>query len=69
MSSKGVGPASTSYDVAAVALERGGDWNATRYGITYLRIARLVGAGAIQVGTGGGPAGIPYNEGVFWELF
>jgi hypothetical protein len=32
VASKGVGPVSMSCDLAAVALGRGGDWNATHYG-------------------------------------
>jgi hypothetical protein len=49
LSSKGVGDVSGSYDVAAVTLADAGFWNQTNYGIRYLSLARLMGAGGLQI--------------------
>lgn len=37
-------------DVSSVAEAGGGHWNMTTYGLQYLRLARMVGAGPVQVG-------------------
>lgn len=48
-SSKAVDKVSVSYDTAAVSLVDGGYWNATAYGIQFLQLARMIGAGGIQL--------------------
>jgi hypothetical protein len=63
VSSKAVGQVSLSYDVAVATLEDGGTYNLTTYGIQWLQMARLLGAGPTQVG----PTGcIPPNSGPAW---
>lgn len=47
--SKSVGPASVSYDTSAGAEVDGGMWNLTVYGRRFLRMARMVGAGPVQI--------------------
>ncbi|WP_287497795.1 DUF4054 domain-containing protein [Pandoraea sp. CB10b_02] len=48
-SSKAVDKVSASYDTAAVAIKDGGFWNATMYGVRYLSLAMMMGAGGIQL--------------------
>lgn len=48
-SSKGVDKVSVSYDTGAVAMNDGGFWNATMYGIRYLNLVRIMGAGGVQL--------------------
>lgn len=47
--SKSVDKVSASYDTAAVALKDGDFWNSTMYGIRYLSLARMMGAGGMQI--------------------
>lgn len=47
---KSVDKVSVSTDASAVALEDGGFWNMTRYGIQLLQFARMCGSGGIQFG-------------------
>jgi hypothetical protein len=49
VSSKAVDKVSVSYDTGAVAMEKAGDWALSTYGIRYLRMARLMGAGGLQL--------------------
>lgn len=49
LTSKAVDKVSASYDVNSVAEENAGFWNQTRYGQQYFRLARLFGAGGIQL--------------------
>ncbi len=49
LSSKAAGPVSGSYDTASVAFEGGGDFNQTGYGLKFLKLARMFGAGGLQV--------------------
>lgn len=49
VSSKSVGPASVSYDTTSGGEADGGAWNLTVYGRRFLRLARMVGAGPVQV--------------------
>lgn len=49
VSSKSVGSVSVSYDSQAIAEANAGEWNATSYGRQLIRLARMVGAGALQV--------------------
>lgn len=48
-SAKAVDKVSTSYDTGAAALDGGGFWNLTSYGARYLSMARMMGAGGLQV--------------------
>ncbi|KWN75796.1 DUF4054 domain-containing protein [Burkholderia ubonensis] len=48
-SAKSVDKVSASYDTAAVAIKDGGFWNATMYGIRYLSLAQMMGAGGMQL--------------------
>jgi hypothetical protein len=47
--SKSVDKVSVSYDTAAVSLVDGGYWNATPYGVQFLQLSRMIGAGGIQL--------------------
>jgi hypothetical protein len=47
--SKTVGSVSVGYDITSISEENGGYWNLTNYGRQLLRLARLFGAGAIQL--------------------
>ncbi len=49
LAAKAVDKVSAAYDVGAVALDGGGEWNATSYGRRYLGLARLIGAGGVQL--------------------
>lgn len=49
VSSKSVDKVSVSYDTGAGTLEGGDFWNRTTYGIEFLRYARMMGAGGIQL--------------------
>lgn len=57
LASKSVGDVSASYDINSVSLDNQGFWGTTSYGQRFLQIARLLGAGGIQLGT---PFGPPY---------
>ncbi|WP_175786534.1 DUF4054 domain-containing protein [Burkholderia anthina] len=48
-SAKSVDKVSASYDTAAVAIKDGGFWNSTMYGIRYLSLAMMMGAGGMQL--------------------
>ncbi|PRD90435.1 DUF4054 domain-containing protein [Burkholderia multivorans] len=48
-SSKAVDKVSASYDTSAVAIKDGGFWNATMYGVRYLSLAMMMGAGGMQL--------------------
>lgn len=53
--SKSVDKVSISYDAGAVSLDGAGAWNMTSYGIRFLGLARMIGAGGYQtVGNGTG---------------
>lgn len=66
-----VGQVSISYDSIPAVEQNGSYWNLTVYGIRFLHIARMMGAGGIQVGPGGSaPGTVPglYNgPGVAWS--
>ena len=46
---KTVDKVSVSYDVSQIALDQGGHWNTTSYGIRFLQLARMAGAGGVQL--------------------
>ncbi len=62
VSSKSVDKVSVGYDTGAAAEEKGGHWNLTVYGIRFLRLAKIFGAGPLQVGIGM----VPYGSGAAW---
>jgi hypothetical protein len=47
--SKSVDKVSVSYDTTAVTLTDAGFWNSTSYGTRYLGLARMFGAGGLQI--------------------
>jgi hypothetical protein len=47
--SKTVGSASASYDQNVTSEKDAGWWNLTRYGQQYIRLARMFGAGCVQL--------------------
>lgn len=47
--SKSVDGVSKSMDVSSISLEDGGHWNQTTFGIQFLQLARMVGAGGVQL--------------------
>lgn len=49
VNSKTVGNASISYDTQQAAEKDAGWWNLTSYGKQFIRLARIFGAGAIQL--------------------
>ena len=49
--SQSVSDVSASYDVSALVGEGDGFWNATSYGLRYRRLARVFGAGGVQLGS------------------
>lgn len=49
LTSKSVGGVSASYDIQSLQEVGAGMWNATSYGIQYRTLARLFGAGGIQL--------------------
>ncbi|GAA7770968.1 hypothetical protein RN01_29820 [Cupriavidus sp. SHE] len=48
-SSKAVDKVSASYDTGAATIDDAGMWNLTTYGVRYLTLARLMGAGGMQL--------------------
>lgn len=68
LNSKSVGGVSAGYDVQAVMELDAGFWNMTIYGTRFIRLARQVGAGPIQIGVGSPP--VPFllfsPDGVPW---
>jgi hypothetical protein len=49
ISGKSVGPVSVSYDASAGLEPEASHWNLTVYGTRFLNLARMVGAGGLQV--------------------
>lgn len=52
LSSKSVDKVSASYDTGSAAEENAGHWNLTLYGQRFIRLARMFGAGPVQIGAG-----------------
>jgi hypothetical protein len=46
---KSVDKVSVSYDTGAVRLENAGHWAGTSYGMQFLQLARMIGAGGMQL--------------------
>lgn len=57
INSEAAGQVTVSYDTAVTLDETGGHWNLTVYGSRFLRMAKMFGAGPIQVGPCGGSPG------------
>lgn len=49
VSQKALGQASISYDTTSAIEVNAGHWNLTTYGRQYIRLARMFGAGAVQL--------------------
>ncbi|MCX5495375.1 DUF4054 domain-containing protein [Kaistia dalseonensis] len=49
VASKAVDKVSVSYDTGAAAIEGAGAWNLTTYGTRYIQLARMIGAGGLQL--------------------
>jgi len=62
ISSKSIGGVSVSYDVGSSIELNARHWNTTMYGRRFIRLARMVGAGPIQIGGGTSPC----CSGVAW---
>jgi len=54
ISARSVDKASVNYDTANAIIEGGNHWNLTIYGVQFLDMSRMVGAGPMQVGAGAG---------------
>lgn len=50
ISSESPGAVSVSYDTNAAMEENAGHWNETQFGRQFIRLAKMVGAGAVQIG-------------------
>ena len=48
-SAKSVDKVSTSYDTGAATLDNSGFWSLSSYGIRFLTLARMMGAGGMQI--------------------
>jgi hypothetical protein len=57
LTAKAVDKVSASYDASSVSIEDGDFWNMTRYGIEFLRLAKQMGAGGVQITGGLAPGG------------
>ena len=51
INNKSVDKVSVGYDTTSAMELDAGHWNLTIYGMRYIRLARLIGAGPVQVGT------------------
>lgn len=49
LSAKAVDKVSASYDTSAVKLENAGHWGGTSYGLQFLQLVRMFGAGPMQL--------------------
>src|ERR1700732_2534010 len=58
INSDAAGQVTVSYDTAITLDETGGHWNLTVYGSRFLRMAKMFGAGPVQVGPCSSQAGI-----------
>ena len=52
IASESAGAVSLGYDTLSATEERGGSYNLTQWGQQFIRLARLVGMGPVQVGIG-----------------
>lgn len=63
-SSKSVDKVSISYDTASAAELDAGHWNLTIYGTRYIRLARMIGMGPVQIGACGATS--PLSSSAAW---
>jgi len=63
--SKSVDKVSVAYDTTAALELEGGNWNLTVYGTRFLRLAKMAGAGPVQINGSNSAAGFT-GIGVFW---
>jgi len=49
ISSKGVGGVNVSYNIQEVAIDGAGEYNSTTYGRQFIKLAKIVGSGGLQV--------------------
>lgn len=56
LSSKSVDKVSASYDTTGASEPGAGHWNLSVYGVRFIRLAKLFGAGPVQIGIGASPA-------------
>jgi len=49
VSNQSVGDVSVGFDTTTTAEERAGQWNLTNYGQQYIRMARMISGGAMQL--------------------
>jgi hypothetical protein len=49
VSSKGVDKVSVSYDTGSATMQGAGAWNLSTYGVRYLQLSRMFGAGGMQL--------------------
>lgn len=54
LNSKSVDKVSMGYDTSAGTEESAGHWNLTIYGTRFIRLARMMGMGPVQIGVGDG---------------
>ena len=52
INSKSADKVSVGFDTGASTEEKGGHWNTTIYGTRYFRMAKMIGAGPVQIGVG-----------------
>lgn len=70
LNSKSVDKVSAGYDVsAAAALPDAGHWSMTTYGLRFIQLARMMGAGPVQVGVGYGCFGAQAWQGIWCYNF
>jgi hypothetical protein len=50
INNKSVDKVSVGFDVSAGTLENAGFWNTTTFGVRFIQLARMMGAGPVQVG-------------------
>lgn len=61
--SKTVGDLTINYDAALGMLEQDGHWSMTSYGTRFVKLARQMGNGWVQIGIGHAPIGSPGSVG------
>lgn len=57
LNSKSVDKVSAGYDIGSATEQGAGNWNLTIYGTRFIRLAKMFGAGPVQVGIGVAPPG------------
>lgn len=62
LNSKSVDKVSAGYDTSTATEQGAGHWNLTVYGTRFIRLAKMFGAGPIQVGIGA----VPPGSGLAW---